>query len=293
MNSRGGVLALAVLLDLLLGEAPAGLHPVVWMGSALSRLERLAPSGEGPRMAFGSVVAVALPAAWAVLAWAVGRRLPPIGQAVLLKPTFAGAALLAAGASVEGALRAERLPEARQALGALVSRATSGLDTELASSAAIESLAENFVDSWLAPHLMYALGGLPLAYAYRAVNTADAMWGYRDARYEHLGNAVARLDDACNWLPARLGALLLALVSGAPVRSLAVCRRDASQTASPNAGQVMAAAAGALDVRLEKVDHYVLHAEARTPTPSDIARARRLIGRGMLLSAAMCAVARA
>jgi adenosylcobinamide-phosphate synthase len=286
------VLAMAVLLDVLFGEAPARLHPVVWMGGALSRLERYAPSSELPRMLFGALVAVALPAAWAALAWVVGRRLPPLGRAVLLKPTFAGSALLAAAGNVEEALRAERLPQAREALHALVSRPTAELDNDLASAAAIESLAENFVDSWLAPQLMYALGGLPLAYAYRAVNTADAMWGYRNARYEHLGKAAARLDDLCNWLPARVGALLLALVSGAPGRALEGWRRDAGRTASPNAGQVMAAAAGALDVRLEKIDHYVLHAAARTPTAADIARARRLVGRAMLVSAAVCAVVR-
>jgi adenosylcobinamide-phosphate synthase len=284
---------LAVLLDVLFGEAPARLHPVVWMGRVLNQLERCAPSGEKTRMLFGAVVAIALPAAWAGLAWAIGRRLPLVVQAVLLKQTFAGAALLAAAGNVEAALQAARLTEARQALRALVSRETADLNADLASSAAIESLAENFVDSWLAPHVMYALGGLPLAYAYRAINTADAMWGYRDARYEHLGKAVARLDDLANWLPARLGALVLILVSGAPLRALRAWRRDAGQTASPNAGQVMAAAAGALDVRLEKSDLYVLHAAAPQPTAADIARARRLVGRGMVLSAAVCAVVRA
>src|SRR6185295_11885672 len=114
------------------------------MGQALSRIERWAPSGDVPRMLFGAVVAVALPAAWAGLAWAIGRRVPLGLQAVLLKQTFAGAALLAAAANVEEALQTAQLTQARQALRALVSRETTDLDAELASSAAIESVAENF-----------------------------------------------------------------------------------------------------------------------------------------------------
>jgi adenosylcobinamide-phosphate synthase len=91
-----------------------------------------------------------------------------------------------------------------------VSRRTDDLDSGLIASAAIESLAENYVDSWLAPLAAYSLFGLGGALAYRAANTADAMWGYRSAEYEWLGKGAARLDDVLNWLPARLGGLLLA-----------------------------------------------------------------------------------
>ena len=176
----------------------------------------------------------------------------------------------------------------------LVSRPTAELDSGLAAAAAIESLAENVVDSWLAPLLAYALGGLPLAYAYRAANTADAMWGYRGTPYEHLGKVAARLDDALNWLPARCASVLICGVSGAPRRAAHAWRRDASRTASPNAGQSMAAAAGALDVRLEKVGHYILNADGRAPTAADVGAARRLVRRAMLGAAcvtlALCAI---
>jgi adenosylcobinamide-phosphate synthase len=111
------------------------------------------------------------------------------------------------------------------------------------------------------------------------------MWGYRTPAYEHLGKAAARLDDVLNWLPARLGVLLLAAVGPRPMTALAVWWRDAGLTTSPNAGQVMAAAAGQLGVRLEKPSHYVLHAQGRTPTSDDIAAARLLVGRAMLVSA--------
>src|SRR5262249_5354547 len=145
------------------------------------------------------------------------------------------------------------------------------------ASAAVESLAENLVDSWLAPMLAYAAFGLAGATAYRAVNTADAMWGYHSPRYEELGKALARLDDALNWVPARVGAGLLVLASGGSAAALAAWRRDGGLTASPNAGQVMATAAGALGVQLEKVGHYRLNAGAPLPAPSAIADGRRLV----------------
>jgi adenosylcobinamide-phosphate synthase len=275
-----------MLLDWAFGEPPAAIHPVVWMGRLLAALERAAPSGYHTRLVYGGIVAVVVPCLWATLAaWAV-RHLPWPFQAVLLKTSFAGRALLAAGEEVEAALRHQDLPKARAAVRSLVSRPTAALDGPLMSAAAIESLAENFVDSWLAPVLMYRLGGLPLAFAYRAANTADATWGYRDDRYEALGKLAARLDDVLNFIPARLAALMLAVTSRDARASLAAWRRDASKTASPNSGQVMAAAAGALDVRLEKVDHYVLNASARSPGHADIARARQLVTRAMFATAA-------
>ena len=279
------ILALAVVLDTIVGEPPAVLHPVVWIGRLLDALERRAPTQPGARLAYGALMAIGVPLAWACLAGLAQRGLPWPLQVFVLKPTFAGRALLDASSRIEAALQRDDLPAARLALRALVSRPTQELGPSLAADAAIESLAENLVDSWVAPLLAYAAGGLPLAYAYRAANTADAMWGYRGQRYEHLGKAAARLDDVLNWVPARLAAVLICWISGAPWRALRVWRRDACRTASPNAGQSMSAAGGALDVRLEKTGHYVLNAEARTPSASDIRLAQRLIGRAMVVSA--------
>jgi adenosylcobinamide-phosphate synthase len=288
------ILALAVLLDMGVGEPPRALHPVVWMGQLLNALERWAPTQPRARLAYGALVGLVAPAVWAVLAVLAQRALPWPLQALVLKPTFAGRALLEAGGQVERALLHDDLPGARLALGALVSRPTADLDSGLAAAAAIESLAENVVDSWLAPQLAYALGGLPLAYAYRAANTADAMWGYRGPPYEHLGKASARLDDALNWLPARLACVLICAVSGTPRRAAQVWRRDASRTASPNAGQSIAAAAGGLDVRLEKVGQYVLNTDGPVPTAADVGAARRLVQRAMLgvacVTLALCAI---
>jgi adenosylcobinamide-phosphate synthase len=285
---RARVLLAALAFDALVGEVPNRVHPVVGMGRVLTALETLAPRASRARFVFGTVVAIGHPVLWALCGAVVERRGPWPAQAALLSALFAGRALLAAATRVERDLQDGDLAAARADLAALVSRPTASLDAPRAAAAAIESTAENLVDSWVAPLAAYAVFGLAGAGAYRAINTADAMWGYRDARYEWLGKASARLDDVVNWLPARATALGLLLV--APMRLAGaqdIWRQDAGRTASPNAGQPMAAMAGVLDVQLEKVDHYVLHAAGKPPTPSDIARANAIARRVMVASAAL------
>jgi adenosylcobinamide-phosphate synthase len=189
---------------------------------------------------------------------------------------------------VRGHLVARDLDGARrQVAWHLVSRDTTGLDQDAVASAAVESLAENLTDGVVAPLCFYVAGtalggvagGLALAWAYRAVNTADAMIGYRRDELEYLGRATARIDDVANYVPARLAAA--ALVAGAwLVRESAegaarVLRRDGRRTESPNAGLTMAAMAGALGVTLEKHGHYRLGA-GPPPDPAAIDRAMRV-----------------
>jgi adenosylcobinamide-phosphate synthase len=168
-----------------------------------------------------------------------------------------------------------------------VSRETADLDRGAVASAAVESLAENLTDGFVAPVCFYVLGalvggvgaGLAFAWAYRAVNTADAMIGYRRDELEYLGRATARADDLLNYLPARLAAW--ALVAGAWLARQSAAgaarawRRDGGRTESPNAGQTMAAMAGALGVSLEKAGHYRL-GEGPPPDPEAIDRAMRV-----------------
>ena len=279
-----GVLALG--LDLAIGEPPALLHPVVAMGTLIAAAERQAEGRGAPvQLALGTAIAVGgalAAAAGGVVAEHLLRPLPPLprllGRALLLKSTFALRDLLVAGEQVAAALRAGDLPAARLALRALVSRDTRGLDAPLVAAAAIESLAENLSDSFVAPLLWYAVLGLPGALAYRFLNTCDAMLGYR-GRYEYLGKAPARLDDLANWLPARLTALLLALAAplvGCPTRrTWATARRDHHRTRSPNAGWPMSAMAGALGVQLEKRGEYLL-GDGAPPTVRAIDRALAL-----------------
>lgn len=291
---------LALLVDRTCGEPPSLLHPVVWMGAVLGRaVDPL--RGRRPAMAFlGGGIAVA---AGAALSWAAGRALEGLGaglpalpaavvQAAALKTTFSVRALDRAAAEVETALRAGRLEEARHALSwHLVSRPTDGLPASGCTAAAIGSVAENLNDSLVAPLFWYCVGGLGGALAFRFLNTADAMLGYRDPEREWMGKAAARLDDLAGWVPARLAAGLIVLASlaaRADARgAVRIWRRDGALTASPNAGRPMAAMAGALGVELAKQDHYRLGAGLRLPAPDDLRRSRRLLWVAALLAAGM------
>ena len=202
------------LIDVALGEPPNALHPVVWMGRLIGALERRRPrSRPGAEFAYGVlIVLVTAGAAFAagLVLTLVLDRLPwwlalPIG-AYALKTTFSLRGLVRAGRDVQRALASDT-DAARASLAALVSRSPD-LDPPLIVSATIESLAENLTDSVVSPLLYYALFGLPGALAYRAVNTMDAMLGYRDER-EYVGKAAARSDDAANWVPTRITGLLL------------------------------------------------------------------------------------
>jgi adenosylcobinamide-phosphate synthase len=220
--------------------------------------------------------------------WAQGLIL-----GVALKPAFAFRRLLEAGCAVRAALERGDLPEARRLVSwHLVSRDTVSLSEGQVASATVESLAENLTDSFFAPLLCFTVGGLPFAWLYRFVNTADAMIGYHTERYEFLGKAAARLDDALNWLPARLAAATLvaaAAVCGMDAvgawRTMAMRHRD---TASPNAGWTMAAAAGAMRVRLRKVGCYDLGGGPEYPTVRDVHRAGVLVAGAALICALAC-----
>lgn len=275
--------ALALLLDLVCGEPPAFLHPVVWLGRLIGALERRAPATPGAQLAYGALlVAASAGAAWGG-ARLVLRRAPWVGP-LLLKSAFAWRGLHQAGLAVAGDLERDDLAGARQALRALVSRDTADLEAPLLAAAAIESLAENLNDSIVAPLLYDVCGGIPLALAYRAVNTCDAMVGYR-GRHEHLGKAAARADDALNLAPARLSALLIVAAAGRAARAAWCGLRDAPLTPSPNAGWPMSAAAGALGVALEKRGVYRLNAGGRPPSTADVRRAVTLVDRAAALGA--------
>ncbi len=263
------VLAGASLIEWLLGEVPAKVHPVVWMGKTTDWIFRRAPR-QDPRkqLLFGLVAAVCLPTTFAGAAWALLRSVDTVPSvhllvaSLLLSTTFSVRELGRAASRVHTALTAPpQLDHARKSLRALCSRDPSLLDEPQLAAATVESVAENSSDSFVAPLFFYALFGLPGAVFYRTVNTLDAMVGYR-GRYEYLGKTAARFDDVLNWIPARLTAGLLLLAGtfhGYPPRSgLRLLLRDGRKTKSPNAGVVMATMAGLLGIELEKVGHYRL-----------------------------------
>ena len=302
-----GALWLALLVDRWLGEPPARWHPVVLMGAYLGWIGRhIAPqrtqAGQGPditRFVLGALawsagaIVIAVLAWWlqqGLLAWHALAAVALLG--LLLKPLLAWRMLRDEVQAVEAALQTS-LESGRTQLARLVSRDVSALDEHQVRESAIESLAENLNDSVVAPLFWFALLGLPGAALYRYANTADAMWGYRGLRtgrdWTWAGKWAARADDVLSWLPARLTALLLALVRGGlPTRALCA---QAPRTPSPNSGWPMAAMALALDVRLSKPGVYVLHEAGRAPQTADTARAVQLGERVVLLFALLLAAA--
>lgn len=291
---QAAALLIALLADTLIGkEPPAALHPVCWMGNWLRFASRraLGISAERRDLRFLSGVALILVgiALFAIPLFFLQRALhlaPPILEivvtALLLKPMFTLSGLVRAGREIQSALNAGDLPEARRLTGYhLVSRDTSGLSSAEVVGAVIESLSENLTDSFFAPLFYFCLGGLPAAAAYRLVNTADAMIGYRDEKWEWIGKFAARLDDVLNFIPARICAITLGLAAplsgGDGHAGFTALRRDRKRTASPNAGWTMSVTAGALGVVLRKNGCYVLNEHGREPDAVDISRAIRLI----------------
>lgn len=275
------VLCAALLLDRFVGEWPSVAHPVVWMGRMVRGGERIAPAAGrlGP-LGFGAALALGLPALWALVG-ALAIRIPGVGPLLavyLLKSSFALRLLGEAGEAVAKRLAAGELEEGRRRLGWLCSRDASALDASQVSAGAVESLAENLSDSFVAPLFWFLVAGVPGALAYRMVNTLDAMIGYH-GKYEWLGKASARLDDLLNLVPARLTTLALGLVApavGGDLRGgMRAWWRYRHRTESPNAGGPMAMMAGLLGVRLAKPGAYEL-GDGRAPVPEDIARAWRI-----------------
>ncbi|HKP55438.1 MAG TPA: adenosylcobinamide-phosphate synthase CbiB [Polyangiales bacterium] len=282
-------------------RVPDVAHPVAWFGRLSSWLVGRAPLGGAWRAGLaGALLALALPAAAVALVHAVLVSLRPwpfllwAVQALLLYSCVCLFGLLDAARALERTLREQGVEAARPRLSWLCSRDPSELDASGLANGTVESLAENLSDSVVAPLCFLLCFGVEGAVAYRAINTLDAMIGYR-GRYEWLGKSAARLDDLANLVPARLTALLLwaaALLSPgtSPSRGLRLWWHDRARTASPNAGQPMAMAAGLLGVRLDKPGHYVLGASLPAAEPSDISRAIVLCRRAGLLALAGAAV---
>ena len=294
------ILSIALAIDLVLGEPPRAMHPVVWMGKVISFLERGGGISQRPLVQFiyGSGITLVTIGLFAAPIYFVVLYLKSfnfavyvIVGAVLLKSTFSLRELRRVALRLKRLLVKERLDEARRELRSLVSRDTQGLPKPLVVSATVESVAENTCDSFVAPLFYFLLFGVPGAIAYRVVNTLDAMVGYHE-KYEYLGKFASRLDDVLNFIPARLTALLLVLATflskGSISASWHVVLNDHANTESPNAGWTMAAMAGGLSVQLEKVGHYRL-GEADAPLiPETIDAALNLMLLSMLSWSLIC-----
>ncbi len=276
---------LALLLDLFYGEFPNALHPVVWMGQCIRLGEKIF-LGLSPRLEFygGLFLALVIPAGFGLLAWKSLQLLEhyPYWQLLVgvfwFKASFALKALGQAGVEVQRHMALGDIEGARWKLRSLCSRNAAELNEEELTEAAISSLAENLSDSVIAPWLFAAVFGIPGAVVYRAVNTMDAMIGYKN-HYKNLGCCAARLDDVLNLLPARLTAFFLLAAGRLPSTgdsSMAfpsgreawfVTLRDHANTPSPNGGWPMATMAGLLGITLRKKNVYTLGIKKR---PSEL-----------------------
>ncbi|MGX9295186.1 cobalamin biosynthesis protein [Tsukamurella paurometabola] len=289
-------LALGVLADEVFGD-PRRYHPVAGFGTVAQALEARMYA---PSKLRGAAYTAILVGGAAALGYAA--RNVPGATAVGTWAVVGGAGLRTVGSTVGADLESGDIDGARTLLPSLCGRDPSVLDTAGLARAATESVAENTSDAAVAPLFWGAVAGLPGLFAYRAANTLDAMVGYRNDRYGDFGWASARLDDALNYVPARLaGAVTVALapaVGGAPSDAARAWRRDAAKHPSPNAGVAEATAAGALGLRLGGRTQYAHGVElrptlgdGRAPEPRDLARAARLslaVELGALAATALC-----
>ena len=262
------VVLIGFLLDQVIGDPRRWPHPVVGIGNVIAYLERplnlgvpLARRRRGVFLTF-LVVGGSYLLTWAaVLGANVLHPLLGLGvSAYFVFTSLAGKSLLDAGQSVLVPLMHGELREARLRLSWLVSRDTANLTEGEIVRGTIETLAENFVDGILSPLFYAALGGAPLAMAFKAISTLDSMVGYRNERYEEFGWFSARTDDWANYVPARLSVYLLLLAGWLrrmPVRkAYQIWKRDAAGHPSPNGGNPESVVAGLLGVRLGGVNMY-------------------------------------
>lgn len=279
------VIVAALVADRLFGEPPARWHPLVGFGRLASGLERSLRKQIAPRSA-GVLAVVLLIAPPTALAHLVST---PVVDAILLYLAIAPRSLEDHSLRVADALRLGNLAAARTAVAQIVSRDTAGMTADDVVRAAVESVLENGNDAVFGALFWFLVLGAPGVVMYRLANTLDAMWGYRNEAYLHFGWAAARLDDLLNLVPARLTAFTYA-VAGSTAPALRCWRTQGPTWYSPNAGPVMAAGAGALQVQLGGAASYGGRLKKRpllgcgtAPGVEDIDRAIALVRRSLAL----------
>ena len=302
-------------LDLLLGDPQGWPHPVAAIGRLIAALERglrrIFPATPGGERAAGGVLwllTVLTAAGVPTLALWLCHRVSPwlrlAAESAMCWQILAVKSLRVESMKVHDALAAEDVEGARRAVSMIVGRDTRRLDRAGICRAAVETVAENTSDGVVAPLVFLALGGAPLGFFYKAVNTMDSMLGYIEPPYRDLGYIPAKADDAANYLPARLSALLMLAAGGLlgmdVGRGWRIFHRDRYRHASPNSAQTESVCAGLLGLELagDAWYHGVLHRKPAIGDPvraverADIPRACRLLYVTAALDLAVCALAR-
>ena len=288
------------VLDALFGD-PAWLpHPVVYMGKAISKLEKFlrprlpqTPQGE---LLGGAIMAFCLPVGTflftGLVCWGAARLHPLLGLAVQMfwcAQALAARGLVQESTNVYRELKKPDLPGARKAVSRIVGRDTAELTAEGVTKAAVETVAENASDGVIAPLFYMLIGGAPLALTYKAINTMDSMLGYKNEKYLYFGRVPAKLDDVANYIPSRLAGLLwvaaAAFTGNSAKGAWKIWRRDRRRHASPNSAQTESACAGALGVQLAGPAYYfgqyypklTIGDALRPIEPEDILRANQMM----------------
>lgn len=287
----------AVVLDLLIGDPSWIPHPVVLIGKLISKAETLLRKAFPAKLRFaGKILAVTIPlftlAVTFLLLWVCYQINPLFGLTVeifLGSLTLAAKSLKKESMKVYEQLEKGDLPKARYAVSMIVGRDTQNLDETGVTKAAVETVAENTSDGIITPMFYLAIGGTPLAMCYKAINTLDSMVGYKNEKYIDFGRASAKLDDAANFIPARIAGVLMvisAYLTGMDGKNAwKIFRRDGRNHASPNSAQTEAACAGALQVQLAGNAYYfgklfekpTIGDPIRPVEVQDISRANRLM----------------
>ena len=265
------IAVVAFLIDAMIGDPRSKFHPVVLIGNLISALEKcLRRDLDSPNKKIfkGGVLVVIVVLATFIIGWSVEaltNQLPSLAaqifiQALVLSFMISPRSLGDAGREIYFLLAREDLVRAREKVGWIVGRDTQNLNESEITRATVETVAENTVDGIISPLFYFAIGGLPLAVAYRAINTMDSMLGYKNDKYLYFGRVAARLDDVANLIPARLTGLLF--IGAAMLLQLDyknafnMMRRDAAKHPSPNGGWAEATVAGALHIRLGGMNYY-------------------------------------
>lgn len=300
-------------IDLLIGDPHSIPHPVVGIGKLISFLEKglrqMFPKTDGGEIAAGGVlwvlvvvICTALPAGILYLCHRISPWLRLTGESIMCWQILATKALKDESMKVYTALESGDLEKSRHAVSMIVGRDTARLDDAGVTRAAVETVAENTSDGVVAPMLFLALGGAPLGFFYKAVNTMDSMLGYVEPPYKNIGLVPAKMDDLANFIPSRLSALLMIaagfLLGLDGKNGWRIFRRDRFNHASPNSAQTESVCAGLLGVRLagDAWYHGVLHKKkyigdaAREITRRDIILTCRLLYMTAFVTLLLCAL---
>lgn len=313
LKYAGAALLAGYAADLIFGDPRWLYHPVRLIGNLIALLEKLIrkimPVSKAGELAGGFITVVLVILLCGIVPWVLLHLVFGLNvvagvilEAFMCYQLLAVKSLKDESMKVYDALTGSTIEDARKAVSMIVGRDTQNLDQKGVAKAAIETVAENFSDGVIAPMFYMFIGGPVLMYIYKGINTMDSMLGYKNDRYIYFGRCAAKLDDAANFIPSRLAALLLiaaAYIGGFNGKgAVKIFKRDRFNHASPNSAQTESAAAGALDIQLAGNAYYfgklyekpTMGDSVKEPEAEDIKRVNKLMYIGSFAGAAVFAL---